>query len=116
MDTTNSDIYKEARKIIPNSRPILLLHHYIEKTNLTPGVYTTQGDHETEENTSAGKVTAMMPAYQSLEVDVARLENSVLGAKTSQRSIAARVKITKRAFCSRVNNVIDRLTPRSLAL
>ena len=115
MDTTNNDVYKEAQKIIPNPCPILLLNRDLEKTNSTPGIYIAPEDLEIKENTSVGKVTKLMSAYQSLEVDMARLENSVLGAETSQQSIAARVKIAKRAFCSRVNNVIDRLTPRSLA-
>ena len=86
MDTTNSDVYKEAQKIFLNSQSILLLNHDLEKTNFTSGIYITPEDLEIKENTSVGKVTKRMSAYQSLEVDVARLENSVLGAETTQKT------------------------------
>ena len=51
-----------------------------------------------------------MTTYQSLEEHVLRLENSVSSSGSNQQGIAARVKLAKGAFCSRVNNVIDRLT------
>ena len=100
MDTTNGDVYREAQKIFLNSHSILLLNHDLEKTNLTPGIYMTPEDREIKENTCIGELTKLMSAYQSLEMDVARLENSVIGTEASQWSIAARVKIAKGAFCS----------------
>ena len=110
MDTTNGDVYREAQKIFLNSQSILLLNHDLEKTNFTPGIYMTPEDREIKENTCVSEVTKLMSAYQSLEEDVLRLENSVPGSEASQQGIAARVKIAKGAFCSRVNNMIDRLT------
>ena len=110
MDTTGGDVYREAQKIFLNSQSILLLNHDLEKTNFTSGIYMTPEDREIKENTCVSEVTKLMSAYQSLEEDVLRLENSVPGSEASQQGIAARVKIAKGAFCSRVNNMIDRLT------
>ena len=116
MDTTGGDVYREAQKIFLNSHSILLLNHDLEKTNFTPGIYMTPEDREIKENTCVSEVTKLMSAYQSLEEDVLRLENSVPGSETSQQGIAARVKIAKGAFCSRVNNMIDRLTQLLISL
>ena len=77
----NSDVYKEAQKIIPYSHSILLLNHDPEKTNPTPGSYIAPEDIKIKENTSIGKITKLMSAYKSLEVDMARVENSVLRAE-----------------------------------
>ena len=100
MDTTGGDVYREAQKIFLNSQAILLLNHDLEKTNFTPSIYMVPEDREIKENTCVGEVTKLMSAYQSFKMDVARLENPVLGAEASQRSIAARVKVAKGAFCS----------------
>ena len=76
----------------------------------------TPEDREIKENTCVSKVTKLMSAYQSLEEDVLRLENSVPGSETNQQGIAARVKLAKGVFCSRVNNVIDRLMQLLISL
>ena len=57
-----------------------------------------------------------MFTYQSLEEHVLRLENSDSSSGSNQQGIAARVKLGKGTFCSRVNNVIDRLTQLLISL
>ena len=116
MDTTDGDVYREAQKIFLNSQSILLLNHDLEKTNFTSGIYMTPEDREIKENTCVSEVTKLMSTYQSLEEHVLRLENSVPGSIASQQGIAARVKLAKGAFCSRVNNMIDRLTQLLISL
>ena len=116
MDTTGGDVYREAQKIFLNSQSILLLNHDLEKTNFTSGIYMTPEDREIKENTCVSEVTKLMSAYQSLEEDVLRLENSVPGSDTGQQGIAKRVKLAKGAFCSRVNDIIDRLTQLLISL
>ena len=110
MDITGDDVYREAQKIFLNSQSILLLNHDLEKTNFISNIYMTPEDRELKENACVSEVTKLMTTYQSLEEHVLRLENSVPGSEANQQGIAARVKLAKGAFCSRVNNVIDRLT------
>ena len=100
MESTGDDVYREAQKTFLNSQSILLLNHDLEKTDFTSGIYMTPEDREIKENTCVSKVTKLMSAYQSLEEDVSRLENSVPGAEARQQGIAVRVKIAKGAFCS----------------
>ena len=116
MDITGDDVYREAQKIFLNSQSILLLNHDLEKTNFTSGIYMTPEDREIKENGCVSEVTKLMSTYQSLEEHVLRLENSVSGSESNQQGIAARVKLAKGAFCSRVNNVIDRLTQLLISL
>ena len=110
MDTTSADVYREVQKIFLNSQSILLLNNDLENKNFISDIYMTPEDREIKENACVSEVTKLMSTYQSLEEHVLRLENSVPGSIASQQGIAARVKLAKGAFCSRVNNVIDRLT------
>ena len=108
MDATNADVYREVQKIFLNSQSILFLNHDLEKKNFISDTYMTPEYREIKENACVSKVTKIMSTYQSLEEHVLRLENSVPGSEASQQGIAARVKLAKGAFCSRVNNMIDR--------
>ena len=110
MDTTSADVYREVQKIFLNSQSILLLNNDLENKNFISDMYMTPEDREIKENTCVNKVTNIMVTYQSLEEHVLRLENSVHGPVTNQQDIVTRVKLAKSAFCSRVNNLIDRLT------
>ena len=83
----NSDVYKEAQQITNRSHSILLLNHDPGKTNPTPGRHIAPEDIKIKENTSIGKITKLMSAYKSLEVDMARVENSVLGAETKYKTL-----------------------------
>ena len=110
MDATNADVYREVQKIFLNSQSILLLNHDLENKNFISDIYMTPEDREIKENACVNEVTNIMFTYQSLEEQVLRLENSVHGSVANQQDIVTRVKLAKSAFCSRVNNVIDRLT------
>ena len=110
MDTTSADVYREVQKIFLNSQSILLLNNDLENKNFISDMYMTPEDRDIKENTCVNKVTNIMVTYQSLEEHVLRLENSVHGPMANQQDIVTRVKLAKSTFCSRVNNLIDRLT------
>ena len=110
MDTMSADVYREVQKIFLNSQSILLLNHDLEKTNFISDIYMTPEDREIKENACVSQVTKLMTTYQSLEEHVLRLENSDSSSGSNDQGIAARVKLAKGTFCSRVNNVISRLT------
>ena len=62
------------------------------------------------------EATKLMTTYRSLEEHVLRLENSDSSSGSNDQGIAARVKLAKGTFCSRVNNVISRLTQLLVSL
>ena len=116
MDVVGSDVYKEVQKIFLNSQSILLLNHDLEKKNFRSNINITPEDHELKENACVNEATKLMNTYRSLEEHVLRLENSDSSSESNEQGIAARVKLAKGTFCSRVNNVINRLTQLLISL
>ena len=116
MDAAGSDVHKEVQELFLNSQSILLLNHDLEKKNFRSNINMTPEDREIKENACVNEATKLMTTYRSLEEHVLRLENSDSSSGSNQQGIAARVKLAKGTFCSRVNNVIDRLTQLLISL
>ena len=76
----------------------------------------TPEDRELKEKACMDEAAKLMTTYWSLEEHVLRLENSNSSSGSNDQGITARVKLTKGIFCSRVNNVISRLTQLLVSL
>ena len=116
MDHTGSDIHKDVQELFLTSQSILLLNYDPEKKNFRSNANMAPEDRELKEKACMDEATKLMTTYRSLEEHVTRLENSNSSSGSNDQGITARVKLARGTFCSRVNNVISRLTQLLVSL